>query len=217
LRWGAGCYYMREGINFPVIEEEAIHLSEGVRLDWVKQRYVNNLVPLRYNNPCDYAIHKWFHRIVKERGIKSVLDVGCGRGRDNVGVQKAGATYHGLDPNIKNINFAKERWVEDLFTQGYIQDLPFEDDSFDCVFMMSVWETLPKETLKKSIEECCRVAREYVINVDAGFPAMHLRERWSYIPSGWHPTLTRVVDEDKNKYFSIWDITHNTYKCPVLV
>jgi len=217
LRWGAGCYYMKENSNYPTIDEQHIHLSEGVNPDWVKERYRRNPVPIRYNNSCDHAIHEWFYRIIKERGIKSVLDVGCGKGYDSMGVQDARAFYMGLDPIPENIRFAKKWLGENLFRQGYVQDLPFDNNTFDCVFMMSVWETLPRDTLQVAIEECCRVAKEYVINVDAGFPAMRLRERWGYIPSGWHPTLTRVVDEDKDKYFSIWDITHNTYKCPVLV
>ena len=190
---------------------------KSVNPDLVRQNFIDNPVPMVYSNSCDHATHNWFYRTVAERDIKSVLDVGCGKGLDSVGIQQAGASYMGVDPIPHNIIFSGRSWGEDIFQQGYVQDLPFNDDSFDCVWMMSVWETLPKDTMKVAIEECCRVAREYVFNIDAGFPPLRLRERWGYIPAGWHPTLTRVVDADNSKYFTIWDITHNTYKCPVLV
>jgi len=197
--WVAGCYSLK-----------------SVNRDWVRQNFIDNPVPFIYSNSCDHAIHNWLYRIVEHRDIKSVLDVGCGKGHDCDGIHQAGSSYMGLDPIPINIKTARD-YFGDFFTEGYVQDLPFDDDSFDCVFMFSVWETLPKDTKQVAIEECCRVAKEYVINIDAGFPPMHLRERWGYVPSGWHPTLTRVVDTDQDKYFTIWDITHNTYKCPVLV
>ena len=134
------------------------------------------------------------------------MDVGCGQGRDAYPIMEQGATYTGVDPIKKNLERARKRWKDADFRFGYIQDLKFPDDVVDCVWMMSVWESLPKDTMQKGIEECCRVAKKFVINVDAGCPPGRLDKRKNYIPDGWNTEFKRVRDEANDKYFTIWMI-----------
>ena len=177
---------------------------ENANREWVESRFIKRGASDIYNNPVDHEIRKWFYSEVRKRGLKSVLDVGCGQGQDSYPLIENGVTYMGVDPIMKNLERARRRWENADFRFGYIQDLDFTDDSFDCVWMMSVWESLPKDTMQRGIEECCRVARKYVINVDAGYPPGWFEERKSYIPDGWEAEFIKVRDEAKDKYFTIW-------------
>ena len=42
--------------------------------------------------------------------------------------------------------------------------------------------------------------------LDVGYPPGHFEERRSYIPPGWSVEFTKVRDEEKDKYFTIWII-----------
>jgi len=183
-----------------------IENTEKAKRKWVIDRFIKRGASNIYNNPIDHKVRRWFYGEVKRRGITSVLDVGCGQGRDAYPIMEQGATYTGVDPIDMNLVHARRRWKDADFRFGYIQDLDFPDDSFDCVWMMSVWESLPKDTMQKGIEECCRVAKKFVINVDAGCPPGRFDKRKNYIPDGWNTEFKRVRDEANDKYFTIWMI-----------
>lgn len=196
---------LRQFLEKIPIEKSSI-VKEKAKEGWVQARFIERGASNIYKNLVDHEIRRWFYGEVKNKGITSVLDVGCGQGQDAYPIMENGATYIGVDPIPKNLRRARRRWKDAVFRFGHIQDLDFPDDSVDCVWMMSVWECLPKNTMKKGLEECCRVSRKYVINVDAGYPPGHFEERRSYIPPGWSVEFTKVRDEEKDKYFTIWII-----------
>ena len=172
--------------------------------DWVNpsKTYASE----KYDNETDHRIRRWFYNLLRLSNIKSVLDVGCGKGQDAPYIISQGISYLGLDANPSNIERARELYPTADFTHGYIQKIDAADNSFDYIWIMSVWESIPKNTMKQAIEECLRVARRLVINVDAGYPPLQLRERWSYIPSDWVPTLIRVYDVKSDGYYTVWMI-----------
>ena len=189
-------------------------VMNGDNSDWVKPS--KTYASTRYNNKTDHMIREWFYNELDRRGIESVLDVGCGKGQDASPIIGRGVKYFGVDPNPVNIEYAKEFNPDTDFRVGYAQNLKiFPDNSVDCVWMMGVWESLPKNTMKQAIMECIRVAEKYVINVDAGYPPLQLRERWSYIPVDWNPTLTRIRDAELNSYYTIWDVHHQQPQLPL--
>lgn len=172
--------------------------------DWIREG--KTYASRRYNNKTDLLIRKWFYNLLRKSNIKSVLDIGCGVGQDAPHITASRVTYLGLDANPDNVETARQLYPKTDFTHGYIQQIDAADNSFDCIWMMSVWEIIPKSTMQQAIEECCRVARRIIINVDAGNPPHQLRERWNYIPSDWKPTLNRLYDEERNMYYTVWVI-----------
>jgi SAM-dependent methyltransferase len=62
-----------------------------------------------------------------------LLDVGCGAGRFCRIARDRGATVAGLDATDEFIEIAKDRTPDGEFAVGEMQDLPWQDDSFDVV------------------------------------------------------------------------------------
>jgi SAM-dependent methyltransferase len=66
-------------------------------------------------------------------GSARLLDVGCGAGRFCRIARDRGATVAGLDATNEFIEIARERTPGGEFVVGEMQDLPWQDDSFDVV------------------------------------------------------------------------------------
>ena len=62
-----------------------------------------------------------------------VLDIGCGAGAFLCQVADRGAEPHGLDASEALIDFARERLPAADLRVGEMEELPWEDDSFDLV------------------------------------------------------------------------------------
>ncbi|MBE5319987.1 class I SAM-dependent methyltransferase [Pedobacter sp. MR2016-19] len=78
-------------------------------------------------------------------GCKSVLDAGCGTGRNLLYFLKSGAQVYGVDQNpeaiaqLKNLASAFPHInPEENFRIGLVEELPFENESFDLVVSSAV-------------------------------------------------------------------------------
>lgn len=73
---------------------------------------------------------------------KTVLDVGCGDGALASEFARRGAIATGLDPDPAMIAAARRRTeIEDTqlhLVQGFVERLPFDDATFDCVLAVTV-------------------------------------------------------------------------------
>lgn len=91
---------------------------------------------------------------------QTILEIGCGNGRDSILFAYAGLRVTSIDIVPEAIELAKENasFVEQSvdFQVGDAEDLDFEDVSFDAVFSMSV---LHATDIEKSISEIARVLR----------------------------------------------------------
>jgi SAM-dependent methyltransferase len=70
--------------------------------------------------------------VTVDRGT-SLLDVGCGAGRFSRIAADRGATVSGLDATAAFVEIARERVPDGDFRVGDMEDLPWDDDSFDVV------------------------------------------------------------------------------------
>jgi ubiquinone/menaquinone biosynthesis C-methylase UbiE len=106
-------------------------------------------------------------RLIKKASIRKgskVLDVGCGLGKTACRLAtEAGCTVTGLDIMPAMVEqakkTAKQMKVEGkvLFMEGDARNLPFEDNSFDTVFVESV--TIFVEDVAKAVAEYYRVVK----------------------------------------------------------
>jgi ubiquinone/menaquinone biosynthesis C-methylase UbiE len=85
------------------------------------------------------------------------LDVACGPGYVSAAAKNLGAVPTGIDFSHKMVAIAKRMFPEIRFTQGDAQDLPFEDGSFDRVFMN--FGLLHVSQPEKACAEACRVLK----------------------------------------------------------
>ena len=93
---------------------------------------------------------RWFDLLKVKDGMK-VLEVGCGGGHFTNMVKKyfPNCEVWGIDLDAKHIQFAKNKCKElglDVkYLEADINNLPFDDESFDVIFSHTVVEHLPFE------------------------------------------------------------------------
>ena len=85
------------------------------------------------SNGWGVPVYERIHERVPDDGSARLLHVGCGAGRFCRIARDRGATVAGLDATNEFIEIARERTPGGEFVVGEMQDLPWQDDSFDVV------------------------------------------------------------------------------------
>jgi SAM-dependent methyltransferase len=99
------------------------------------------------------------------RGLASVVEVGCGAGRDGVLLRDGGLTYRGLDTSSASVRICTDLGLD--VVEGTALFLPFDDDAFDAGWSMSTLMHLPGDGMSTALAELSRVVRPGGI-VDVG-------------------------------------------------
>lgn len=126
--------------------------------DW---KMVNDDKDCIWKNPSQesyYLLARW-----KSQGKKDFLDLGCGLGRHSIMFGKNGFNVSCFDISDEAIKKTKE-WAESLnlnfsYQQGDMLNLPYADNSFDCILCMNVISHTDTLGMKKVISEIQRVLR----------------------------------------------------------
>jgi ubiquinone/menaquinone biosynthesis C-methylase UbiE len=96
----------------------------------------------------------------KMDGIRTVLDVGTGSGLFAENFSAHGLTVAGVDANPDMLPAARQYVPSGTFREGVAEELPFEDGSFDLVFMgLLLHET---DDARAALSEAHRVASKRV-------------------------------------------------------
>lgn len=92
---------------------------------------------------------------------ESVVDIGCGTGACLVAFLEMGLQVTGLDPSAYMLDIASRNVGDrvDLY-QGYAEDLPFGDNSFNYACLFTTLEFV--DDPQKALEEACRVAKDRI-------------------------------------------------------
>lgn len=92
----------------------------------------------RLNHLLSFGLDRaWRRRLVGEvvgSGAEKVLDVACGSGDVSVALYNAGMEVTGVDISEKMLDIARKKSPEKIrYVYGNAEELPFEEESFDCV------------------------------------------------------------------------------------
>ena len=120
----------------------------------------------------------------------SVLDVGCGMGREAFALYDMGFTITGVDISEKAIKEVKQfalesnRNIDFLHTNGI--DLPFEDNTFDVVIIWAQTFGLMYGTNQQLsfLDECRRVLKGNGIISFSGHDREYIEKNYSHIIDG---------------------------------
>lgn len=105
-----------------------------------------------------------FADILLERGLTSVLDLGCGTGRHVIHMAQKGLQVSGLDNAPTALKLAKEWLDKERITASLVlsdmrHPLPFETDSFDAALSTQVIHHARLETVLGTAKEIERIVR----------------------------------------------------------
>jgi SAM-dependent methyltransferase len=98
-----------------------------------------------------------FVRLCRSEGLTSVVEVGCGAGRDGTALSSSGLAYKGLDLSPASVAICRELGLE--AHEGSALDLPFAADEFDAGWSMSTLMHLTGDGLTTALAELKRVIR----------------------------------------------------------
>ena len=88
-----------------------------------------------------------------------VLDVGCGTGRWVRRLEEHGLSVVGIDQSFHMLHLARERGTLSPMLSVEAQNLPFRDESFDCVSAVTVIQHIPPQEQGRALSEMVRVLR----------------------------------------------------------
>ena len=92
---------------------------------------------------------------------RKLLDVGCGTGARWCSLFKKGVDITGLDPSPYMLDIARKKLKNRVdFYRGFGEDLPFEDNSFHYVSLITCLEYVTDT--EKVLKEACRVAKDTI-------------------------------------------------------
>ena len=103
-----------------------------------------------------------FRKIWKPVSPQRVLEVGCGAGVFLEWFRSQGHMVAGLDPSAESLELARERLGHKVrLVQGFAEDLPYEDNEFDTVALITSLEFVDEPLV--ALTEAFRVARRNVL------------------------------------------------------
>lgn len=101
-------------------------------------------------------------RLWAPTGSQDVLEVGCGAGHFLEWFAQGGHQVTGLDPSPYMLSLARRQVPERVaLDRGYAEDLPYEDNAFDTVALITTLEFVNDPN--RALQEALRVARHNVL------------------------------------------------------
>ena len=135
-----------------------------------------------------------------------IADLGCGSGVFTSLLTKAGFTATGVDLSPRMVELARKLHRGSIFTEGDVESLPFEDETFDGVLLSGLLHHLPDPTA--CIREVRRIlkpgGRFASFDPNRLNPFMYLyRDRSSpfYSPKGVTPNERPVLAKELARRF----------------
>jgi len=122
------------------------------------KRFFNKSYNTKYGN--SKTADKFVLEFLLRDNPQNILDLSCGDGRTAEQVSRLlpQSKITGIDISDKSIAHAKSRDVKSAnFVVGEVDDLPFEDDSFDCIYSINSFHHYPEP--EKSFAEMVRVLK----------------------------------------------------------
>ena len=101
--------------------------------------------------------------LLRDRGARSVLDLGCGVGRHACFFASAGFEVQAMDASVAGIDYAADQarqlGLDIAFRDGLMTDLPYADNSFDYVLSFNVIYHGDGSVVSRAVSEIHRVLK----------------------------------------------------------
>ncbi len=135
--------------------------SASLKKYWPESWGVFKTQSRRIGTTLASAIEKYLPELVEDSKDAAVLDFGCGIGRVALDLHsRTGLPTHGCDVNAEAVAYLSEQLSSvDFKVTSVNPPLPYENDSFDAVFSISIWTHLSPEDGDTWLQEMRRVLK----------------------------------------------------------
>lgn len=127
-----------------------------------------------------YLLNKW-----QNENKKEFLDLGCGIGRHSILFGKNGFNVSCFDISENAIEktkkWAEEENLEFKYAVGDMLELPYEDESFDCILCRNVISHTDTEGMKVIVKELYRTLRKD----GECYLTLGSKDTWGFKQSNW--------------------------------
>ncbi|MFX1329439.1 MAG: class I SAM-dependent methyltransferase [Promethearchaeota archaeon] len=103
-------------------------------------------------------------KIFQERGVRRILDLGCGTGRHLIFLSKKGFEVYGMDASSKALEIARE-WLNEenlelnLILNRIEHKFPYEDSFFDAIISIQVIHHNLMKDITFTVNEISRILK----------------------------------------------------------
>lgn len=133
---------------------------DGSEVDVIHRAYYDEELRRRADRPLTEGrrlrVEEFAARCRRE-GVRNVVEVGCGAGRDGVILAGAGLTYVGADLSAVGVQVCLEAGLHARVASA--TKLPLDADTFDAAWTMSTLMHLDGDGMSKALAELGRVVR----------------------------------------------------------
>ncbi|GAI42831.1 unnamed protein product, partial [marine sediment metagenome] len=110
---------------------------------------------------ADVLERELFLRLIQPEPGQSLLDVGCGTGHNLAFFKELGLEVAGIDASKSMLDIASSKFGAEVgLYHGQAEELPFDNNSFDIVTLITLLEFTSDPT--RVLEEAARVARAQI-------------------------------------------------------
>jgi ubiquinone/menaquinone biosynthesis C-methylase UbiE len=107
---------------------------------------------------------------------RRVLEVGCGTGHWLAFLERHGYSVSGMDPSLQMLKKAMDHLMSKDLKQGYAEEIPWEDDSFNQLFCVNAVHHF--ENKSRFVSEAWRVLRTDGSLLIVGLDPHKGRDQW---------------------------------------
>lgn len=137
--------------------------------------------------------------------FKTILDVGCGTGALCSVLNDMGLDVTGVDPAEKMLNIAREKPENkdiSFAVANILEQLPFDDKSFDAAIASYVAHGMGKEDRELMYAEMSRVAKSKVIIYDYNEKRSFMTTIIEWLEGGDYFNFIKNAESDMRECFS---------------
>jgi len=161
-----------------------------------------------------YLMHRW-----KGQGKNIFLDLGCGLGRHTILFAKNGFNTKAFDLSENALErtkeYAEREGLDVEYELGDMLNLPYEDESIECILCRNVISHTDTEGMKKIVEELKRVLKK---DGECYF-TLGSKDTWGFKQEDWplaDPNTRIRMDEGPEKgiphFYADYDLIKELFK-----
>lgn len=154
--------------------------------------------------------HTIIYKTIKQFEPKTILEVGCGDGRNLRAIQKVDKNIKcfGVDLSSEGISFARLN-TNGSFTVCDARKLPFSDNSFDVVFTCHALEQM-KYILSDVSKEIYRVTKNYIVSFEPFFFIQNIIGKWCNIRAEYSQGIPFFLEDAGFKIIELKELEKQT-------